>query len=199
MTQPATKDRYTVAEYLRLERDVPEKHEFHDGEILAMSGGSPSHSLIASNTTRALGNRLLGKQCRVYESNLRIRIPRQDRYVYADGSVICGPEEFDPEDAKRETVVNPRLVVDVLSPSTEAYDRTKKFDYYRSAESFREYVLVSQESPRIETFLRQEDGTWAFDVAVGTGAIARLRSINLELPLSEVYANVEFPPATQSV
>jgi Uma2 family endonuclease len=193
MTEAAAKRRYSIEDYLRLERDSRDKYEYDDGEILAMSGGSPTHSLIASNVNGELRARLKGKRCRVYESNLRISVPGKRRYVYADGTVICGLLEYDPADTKQETVVNPEVIIEVLSPSTEKYDRTKKFDLYRSAASFREYVLVSQDVPRVETFLRQPDGTWAFDVAAGLQTSVRLRSLNTEVPLAEVYAGVEFP------
>jgi Uma2 family endonuclease len=194
MTQAAEKHRYTVDEYLRIERDSRDKHEYHDGEILAMSGGTPPHSLISSNVSGELRGRLKGKRCRVYESNLRICIPSENRYVYADASVICGPVQYDPADTKQETVTNPRVIVEVLSPSTEGYDRTTTFDSYRKLQSMEEYVLVSQDSPTVAIFSRQADGGWLFYPSEGIEAIAKLRSIQVELPLTEIYAGVEFPP-----
>ena len=118
MTQPAERRRYSAEEYLRFERDSTQKHEFHDGEILAMSGGSPTHSLISSNVIREVGVRLKGKRCHVYDSNLRVWIAGTRRYVYPDSTIICGPLQFDPNDPKLETVANPRVIVEVLSPST---------------------------------------------------------------------------------
>lgn len=193
MTQAVAKRRYTVDEYLRIERDSLEKHEFDDGEILAMAGATRVHVLIASNVVGELRNRLRGKPCIPYSSDLRIRLSGRPKYVYPDVTVICGQPIADPDDRKGESFLNPRLVVEVLSPS-EQYDRRTKFDRYRQVESFREYVLVSQDAPRVETFYRQPDGTWAFDVATGAGAVARLRSLDVELPLDEVYVGVEFPP-----
>lgn len=193
MTQAAhTPRRYTVEEYLRIERDTTERHEFRDGEILAMSGGSVRHSLIIANAGREIGNRLKGKPCRVYDSNLRVRVARRTLYSYPDITVVCGSPVVDPDDRGGETVINPHLVVEVLSPTTEGYDRRSKFDRYRQIESFREYVLVSQDTPRVEAFFRRDDGTWTFDVAAGVEAVARLRSLDIDLPLGEVYAGVEF-------
>lgn len=195
MTVPAEQRRHTIDEYLRIERDSRDKHELHHGEILAMSGGSPTHSLISMNVGSALNARLKSRRFRVYDANLRISIPNVSRYVYADATVICGPTQFDPSDSKQETVLNPRVVVEVLSPSTEAYDRGAKFDSYRTIASLEEYVLVAQNTPRIDVFFRGADGSWLFYPFAGLNAVAQLRSIQVDLPLGEAYAGVEFPPA----
>ncbi len=197
MSLPVERRHYTVEEYLRLERDAIERHEFRDGEIIAMSGGSVVHSQIISNCNGEIRSRLKGKPCRAYDSNLRVRIARKRLYSYPDVTVICGEPIIDPEDRAGETVTNPQLIVEVLSPSSEAFDRKTKFDRYRDLESFREYVLVSQEMPRVETYFRQHDGSWAFDVAGGVESVCRLRSIRIDLPLVEVYAGVTFPPAVE--
>ena len=196
MTLPQTIERCTPEEYLRRERQAVEKHEYYHGEVIAMSGGAPDHSLIISNVNGELRSRLKGKPCRAYESNLRIRIPRTTLYTYPDASVICGGLQFDPLDTRRETVLNPTLIVEVLSPSTEAWDRGGKFDNYQQIESLREYVLVSVAKPRVEVFLRQPDGTWTYSVAAGADSVARLNSVGLELPLAEVYSGVEFSAAS---
>jgi Uma2 family endonuclease len=193
MSELAVNRRYTVEEYLRLERDSLEKHEYDDGEIIAMPGASRIHVLITGNIHAELRSQLRGSACQPYMSDLRLRLQGRPKYVYADVSVICGEPVRDPEDDKGESYMNPRLIVEVLSPSTEQYVRKGKFDRYRKVDSFREYVLVSQDSPRVETFFRQDDGTWTFDVAVGGEADARLRSIGAELLLKEVYAGVSFP------
>jgi Uma2 family endonuclease len=190
-TQP---QRYTLEEYFRLERDSSVKHEFRHGEIIDMSGGTPSHSLITANVVGELRGRLKGSPCRVYDSNLRIRIAKKVRYAYPDASVICDEPQYDPLDPSRLTVTNPRLVVEVLSPSTEKYDRGDKFLYYLELESLEEYVIVAQDAPRVETLFRQGDGTWLLAFAMGRDAVARLRSLRIDLPLNEVYAGVEFPP-----
>lgn len=192
--------RFTIDEYLRIERDSAERHEHDDGEILAMAGGSPEHALIVLNIGGEIRNRHKGGRFRAYSSDLRVRLTGAPRYVYPDVAVICGDVLLDPDDPARQTATNPRLVVEVLSPSTESYDRRTKFDRYRQLESFREYVLVSHDTPRVETFYRRDDGTWVFAVATGLDGTIGLPSLGIELPLSEVYAAVTFPtPPTPDV
>ena len=195
MGLPAEKSRsVTVEEYLRIENDSSERHEYRDGEILAMGGGTYEHSLITTNVLGELRNALKGKPCRALESNLRVRIARRARYMYPDAMVVCGPPDFDPADGGRRSVLNPRVVVEVLSPSTEAYDRREKFDAYRDIPSLEEYVLVTSDQPRIEVFLRQGGGAWLFTPIAGREGIVRLQSLGIELPLAEIFAEVEFPP-----
>jgi Uma2 family endonuclease len=194
MELTAPKQRHSVAQYLERERTSVDKHEYRNGEIVMMAGGSDEHSLIIANVIRHLGNALDGKPCRVYDSNLRVRIPRTGLYTYPDVSVICSRPEPDPNDPSGETTINPRLIVEVLSPSTETYDRTEKFRHYLQLDSLQEYVLVSQISPRIETYFRQAGGNWLFSPASGLQSSAQLRSIDLALSLTAVYAGVEFPP-----
>jgi Uma2 family endonuclease len=187
MTLPVSKRRYTIQEYLKLEEAATDRHEFHDGEVLAMSGGTDRHSGIGINIVLALGNRLRGHPCRLRNNDLRVRIPGQARYLYPDASIICGPTQLDEDDPKKTTIINPRVIVEVLSDSTEAYDRGAKFEFYRAIPSLEEYVLVSQREPMIETFLRQPGGTWLFNAWKGLETIASLKSIKIELPLAEVY------------
>lgn len=194
MSLPAHPHPYTVDEYLTIERDAVERHEFRDGEIVSMAGGTVVHSQIIANCLGEIGSRLKGKPCRAYDSNLRVRISRGTLYSYPDITVICGSPVIDPDDRWGETVTNPRLIVEVLSPSSETYDRKTKFDGYRRLESFREYVLVSQETPRVEAYFRRDDGTWTFDVATGSESVISLRSIEINFSLAEAYAGVEFPP-----
>jgi Uma2 family endonuclease len=189
-----TKRLYAIGEYLRLERDALEKHEYRDGQILLMAGGTINHSLIVANVIREIGNLLAGKPCRVFDSNLRVGVPRKVLYTYPDVTVICGRHEPDPNDDAGETINNPRLIVEVLSPSTEGYDRGEKFNRYLQLASLQEYVLVSQNVPRVETYFRQADGTWLFTPVSGLEAAAKLRTVEIELPLAGVYAGVEFPP-----
>lgn len=192
MTLPQPVHRSTPEEYLRRERDSDVRHEYYHGEVFAMAGGSPDHSLIASNVSGELRSRLKGNLCRVYESNLRVRIPRTTLYTYPDVSVICGERQFDPLDMNKETVLNPALIVEVLSPSTESWDRGGKFQNYREIESLREYVLVSSNKALVETFLRQPDGTWVMNPTASREAVAPLKSLGIELSLAEVYDGVEF-------
>ncbi len=198
MSSLASQQRYSVGEYLQREENSLDKHEYRNGEVLLMAGGTGDHSLIVMNVGGNLWNRLRGSQCRAYDSNLRVRVPRTVLYTYPDVTVICGPRVADPNDASGKTFINPRLIVEVLSPSTEGFDRGEKFDNYREIESFREYVLVSQVSPRVETFYRQGDGTWLFTPVSGLEASVKLRSIEVELPMAEIYAGVEWPAAAES-
>ena len=191
---PIHSHRFTIEDYLRLESDAVEKHEYRNGEIVAMAGGSPQHSLIIANLIRETGNRLKGKPCRVYDSNLRVRVSPTGLYTYPDLLVICGEPQFDPRDTRRTTVINPRTIVEVLSPSTEAYDRGDKFRQYLRIDSLREYVLVSQARPFVESFYLQADGTWLFAPVSGLETAAKLRSLDVDLPLAEAYVGIEFPP-----
>src|SRR5688572_25434080 len=119
---PQPPRRYTIQEYLRMEYDAEQRHEYYDGEIVAMAGGTPPHSLIITNILAGLHTRLRGSPCRVYESNLRVRVPHSRLYAYPDATVVCGATQHDLEDAKRQTITNPKVIVEVLSPSTEHLD-----------------------------------------------------------------------------
>ena len=191
MAVPQKKPFITPEEYLALERAAPYKSEFYDGEVFAMAGGSAAHSGIAASTIGTLWSSLRGHGCAPYDSNLRIFIPATGLYAYPDASVICGPLEF--VDEHQDMVTNPTLIVEVLSDSTEAYDRGNKFAHYRTLPSFAEYVLVSQKEPLVEVFFRQGDGTWQLTPVRGRDAVVRLQSLGVELRLSEVYDRVEFP------
>lgn len=188
--------RHSLEEYFRIERNSAVKHEFRDGEIIDMSGGSLEHSLIIANVIGEIGSRLEGSPCRVYDSNLRVRIARKLRYACPDVTVICREPQLDPDDPSGTTVVNPRLVVEVLSPATELYDRGEKLRRSVEMESLQEYVMVAQDEARVETLFRQQEGTWLFAAACGIESTARLRSLNVDLPLRELYAGVTFPATT---
>jgi Uma2 family endonuclease len=196
MGLPAQTRRYTIAEYLDLERKADGRHEYHDGEILAMSGGSLEQSLITANIVGELRNALKGKPCRVAESNLRVRIARQGRYVYPDALVFCGAPKFDPEDDQRHTLINPRVIIEVLSPSTEAYDRGDKFTQYRQIEAFEEYILISQDRPNVESWLRQPDGAWSIQNYASLDSSGKVRCLGIEIPMAEIYAGIEWPAPT---
>ena len=189
---------YSTAEYFQIDSAPDVKFEFRDGELVDMAGGTESHSLIATNIAAVLVNSLQGKPCRVYGGDLRVRALRDVRYAYPDTFVVCGDRQFDPDAPKNTTVTNPTLIVEVLSPSTELTDRTEKFERFIKCESLKEYVLVSQHRPHVETYLRQDDRTWSFAFFDGLDAIARLRCLEIDLPLRSAYANVEFPPPDAS-
>lgn len=154
---PAEK-RTTPAEYLDAERSSPEKHEYHDGEVFAMAGASEAHNLIVTNVLVALRAALGQRRCRVYPSDMRIKVPAVGLYTYADASAVCHRPEI--EDEHGDTLLNPQVIVEVLSPSTEDYDRGTKFKNYRSIPSFRDYVLISQDEILVEHGVRCEDGSW---------------------------------------
>jgi Uma2 family endonuclease len=184
--------RYTPQEYYALEREATYKSDYYDGEIFAMAGGTIAHSLICSNLVREVGNRLKGSPCAAYESNLRLKVQATGLRCYPDISVLCGRLDRDPEDPTLQTVTNPTVLIEVLSESTEAFDRGFKASNYRRIESLRAYVLVSQESPHVEIYERQAEGTWLLREAKGLDAQVKIPSIDVALPLAEIYDRVEF-------
>lgn len=183
----------SVEDYLNFEDPSGQRYEYNAGRLIAMAGGTAEHSFIGVNVVRAIANRLSGSGCIAFNSDLRIRIPRKPRYCYPDGGVVCGKPEYEKTSKQKKiALLNPKVIVEVLSEDTELLDRGQKFTDYRSIESFRQYVLIAQDAPRIETFLRQEDGSWKFNVFEGIGAVAKLESLGIEIPLSEIYENIEF-------
>ncbi len=176
-------------EYLARERQSPVRSEYHDGDVFAMTGASFAHNIIAVNVTSGLHQRLRTSPCRTVQSDLRVRVGPPNAYVYPDVAVACPPIEL--EDAHGDTLLNPVVIVEVLSDSTEAYDRGRKFAYYRQIPSLREYLLVSQHEARVDHYLRAGDGTWTLRAVEGLEAVLRLESLGCELPLVEVYAKVE--------
>ncbi len=188
------KKRRTVQEYLELEYRATERHEYDNGEVLAMSGGSFRHSQVCLNVGSEFRARLRGKPCQALESNMRLGLVEAGRYVYPDVMVVCGPPVFDPVDHRQTTIRNPSLVLEVLPDSTESYDRGKKFTAYRLLESLREYVIISQSEPLVETYVRHEDGRWTLRSYTGLAAVAQFASLGIEIPLAEIYLNVNFQP-----
>lgn len=187
MAQTAVRAGLSPQEYLDFERSSPLRHEYADGEIFAMAGGTLEHSAVAANVIGELRSALQGRGCRVLTSDMRIKIAATRRYVYPDGAVVCSGPEF--EDEQRDTLMNPRLVVEVLSESSEAYDRGEKFAQYRTVPSLEEYVLASQKAPRIEVFTRQPDGAWLLRIH-GPGERAELSSLGCTLDVDRVYLDV---------
>ena len=180
---PVRLHRYTYAEYLALEDGANVRHEFLDGEIYAMAGGTPEHAAICANVTAALTVQLRGKGSRVHASDLRIRVVETGLATYPDVTVICQRLEVDP--AHRHTATNPTLIVEVLSPSTAAYDRGEKLTHYQRIPSLAEVVLVAHDERLIEVWRRDADGAWHRGEA-RTGAVA-LSSIGATLELDDVY------------
>jgi Uma2 family endonuclease len=191
----APKKRWTVEEYFALERESDEKHEFIDGDVYAMSGASLKHNLIVRNVVTYLTIQLTEeKPCLSLPSDMRVKVNQRD-YTYPDVSVVCGEPRLDPH-APLDTLMNPTLIVEVLSPSTANFDRSTKFQKYKQIDSFQEYVLIEQDSPRVERFLRQSDGQWLYRDAVGLEESLELQSIGCKLALADVYRQVKFDTET---
>jgi len=184
--------RFTSAEYLSLERTAEIRHELVDGQIIAMAGVTRRHALICDSLLERVRARLRGGPCQPYSSSLRVKIEATGNYTYPDLSVVCGQERF--EDGREDTLLNPRLIIEVLSPSTELHDRGWKFKNYQLISSFEEYVLVSQDEPRIERFLRQGEVGWLMTQVTGLDQVVRFESIECELPLAEIYEKIIFGP-----
>lgn len=186
MIVKATETRMEYGEYLALEERSAAKHEYLRGEVLAMAGGTPEHAALASAMTVALGTALRGRPCRLFSSDLRIRVAETDLTTYADVAVVCGRLEVAPDD--RNAATNPVVIVEVLSDSTEAYDRGAKFAHYRRLPSLREYVLVAQDARRVEVYRRNESGRFELFEFVG-GQTLELASISVSVGVDELYAN----------
>lgn len=179
--------------YFEREETAETKTEYHDGVLASMAGASPAHIRITTNLTRLLGNQLEGSSCEPFGSDMRVMIPDCNAVFYPDLTVTCGAPQFTEHNLA--TLLNPTLIVEVLSPSTERVDRGMKFDCYRTLPSLQAYVLVSQDEPRVALYTRQSDGSWRYDVATGLEATLVLQAIDCELRLTDVYARVVFPPA----
>ncbi|MCX6359458.1 MAG: Uma2 family endonuclease [Armatimonadetes bacterium] len=192
MTHAATEPRWTDAEYLAFERASDVRHEYLDGIVYGMSGGSVAHALLTAQLTAEVGLRLRGKPCRPYSADLRVHNAETGAYTYPDLTIVCGEPRV--LDEQRDTLLNPTVVVEVLSPSTEAYDRSRKFAHYRRIPSLRDYILVSQEAPIIEVFSRREGDTWLYTPYEGLDASAEVPSIGCTVPLADIYAGVSFEP-----
>ena len=192
MAVPQKVRRLSEAEYLELERAAEFKSEFYEGEVFAMAGGTRWHSLIATNLTAEFANRLRGGRYVAFNADLRLKVEAAGLFTYPDLSVVCGEQRFIDEGG--DTLLNPTLIVEVLSESTEAYDRGKKFELYQQIDSLREYLLVSQREPRIEQFLRQADESWVLRAAAGREATLLLPSPGITISLANIYANVDFAP-----
>jgi len=184
------KTKLTPGEYLELERKAENKSEYFDGEIYAMAGAKRRHNVIAWNLGGELRQHLKGKKCEAYPADMRVFVPQTGLYTYPDLVVVCGEPEF--QDDTFDTLLNPILIIEVLSDTTETYDRGKKFQHYRSIESLREYVLVSQDEARIEKYIKQGDGFWVLSEAVGLEAEIEFASIECRIALAEVYDKIDF-------
>lgn len=189
---PAAQSLLTAEEYLATERKAETKSEFHDGEIFAMAGGTAPHAELAATFIRELGTRSKGGPCRIYSSDMRIAIPGERSFVYPDVSGLCVEPRF--RDDTRDVLLNPSFVVEILSPSTEGYDRGRKLAIYMAVPSIVEIVLVSQDQVRVDKYTRQPDGIWRFDVLTGSETRLRLESLGCEIALADFFDGVELAP-----
>ena len=196
-------ERFTLEQYLAIERDTGRRYEYHDGHLISvemMAGGSPNHSRLSAN---AIGLSLLGIEaaeraerrlatCDAHTSDLRIAVDSGRRYLYADAVIVCGAVEYDA--AIPSAIVNPVTVFEVLSPSSDGYDRGLKFDFYGALDSVREYVLIDQERRRVEVRHRTGPGApWRYEVVVEEGEACRIPSLGIELAMARLYRNWEAP------
>ena len=184
MTELATKLSHTFADYVAMDAASETKHEFVNGEIFAMSGGTPEHSRLSVNVQAELRSALRGRPCVTFNSDLRVRVLATGLGTYPDASVVCGRLEVDPED--KNTVTNPAVIVEVLSDSTESYDRDDKRAHYRQIPSLRDYLLVSQHERRVDHYHRNDDGTWTLR-DVRAGGEVRLDSIGCQIAVDAIY------------
>ena len=194
MAIPSPLHPYSPAEYLALERSATARSEYIDGVIVAMAGASHEHSLIASNLIGELRTALRREPREVHGSDLRVSVPIAALYTYPDATVVCGEPAF--EDNAADTLTNPTVITEVLSPATEAYDRGEKFARYRTLPSLRTYILVSQDRLRVEWYTRGESG-WLLHEASGPDGSVELAALGCTLALAEVYAKLTFTPEQQ--
>ncbi len=184
---------YTPEDYLEFERESDSRHEFLDGEIYAMAGESLSHSRVCMNLAREIGNKLKGKSCEALSPNMKVRTTTASLFSYPDLTIVCGEPQF--HDRKKDVLTNPKVIFEVLSPSTADYDRTTKFQRYRMGnETLTDYILVSQDYCFVEHFSKQADGNWIYQSLSELSDFLRIMTIDCELSLEEIYDRVELKP-----
>jgi len=184
------KTRYTPEEYLALERSGETKHEYFNGEIFAMSGASKQHVLIVTNLVVELGTQLKRGPSGVYSTDLRVKVAPTGLYTYPDVIVLCEEAQF--SDEQKDSLLNPALIIEVLSESTKDYDRGGKFEQYRTIESFVEYLLIAQDRPHVEHYTSQGDGSWVLHETNSLEDTIQLKSVPCSLALSEIYNKIDF-------
>lgn len=191
MAAPRIQHYYTPEEYLALEREAEYKSEYINGQIVAMAGASREHSLITGNLFWLLKSQLRGRTCEIHATEMRVSVSAQDMYTYPDIVVVCGESQW--EDRHGDTLLNPTVIIEVLSPSTERYDRQTRFSYYDDLVSVQEYLLVAQDRMKIQHFVREDDG-WRVTMIIRPDAILELPSINCQVRVADVYADISFSP-----
>lgn len=184
----------TPAQYIEFEKTATVRHEYLDGEIFAMVGASLNHNRINANTVSELRNKLKNSSCEAFASDMRVKIQEIEKYTYPDIVATCG--DIDLESGEPDTLLNPIVIIEILSDSTESYDRGLKFEHYQHIQSLREYILISQDRCRIEKFKKAEDATWIYSSYTEKTQAVPIESINCDISLSEIYHRVEFDPVT---
>ena len=187
---------YTPEQYLEMDRKAAYRSEYVNGEILAMAGAGREHTLVVTNLVREVSTQLRGRPCETYSNDLRVKIS-PSRFAYPDLTVGCAPLEF--EDASLDILLNPVVIMEVLSPTTEKDDRSWKFAHYRQLASLKDYVMLSQRRPIVEHYTRRNDDQWVLTDIRGLDKVLRLPSIGCELRLSDVYERVEFAPELELI
>lgn len=183
-----TKPTYTPQEYLAIERGGQQKNEYFNGEIFAMGGASERHNLIVVNVIASLHGQIRNKPCKVYSSDMRVKISQTGLYTYPDIVALCGETKFDDE--QQDTLLNPQIIIEVLSKSTEGYDRGEKFAHYRKIASLMEYVLISQDKNHIEHYMRQPDNQWLMSEISEPQERCELPSLQCTLLIRDVYDKI---------
>ncbi|MTF38899.1 Uma2 family endonuclease [Cyanobacterium aponinum] len=181
---------YSVEEYFELEETAEYKSEYHDGEIIPMTGGTTNHNKIALNFCYNFKSITKGKNYEIYINDVRLSIPHQRRYTYPDIMIIKDKPIYEGD--KQTTVTNPLIIIEVLSNSTENYDKGEKFKSYRSVKSFQEYILIDQYSFSVEQFIKESEGEWKFKEYLGENQVLKLGKIDFELSFSDIYEGVNF-------
>ncbi len=189
---------YTPESYLEFEREADSRHEFLDGEIYAMAGESLSHSRVCMNLAREAGNALKGKSCEALSPNMKVRTSTASLFSYPDLTIVCGEPLF--PDQKKDVLVNPQVIFEVLSPSTAEYDRTTKFQKYRMGKkNLTDYILVSQDKSFVEHFKKQTDNSWLYTSYSELDDVLTIETVECELILREIYDRVKFPVQTENL
>jgi Uma2 family endonuclease len=192
----AASKKYTLEEYAELEKSAEERLEYFDGNVWSMAGASPNHETIVINAGTELSNALRGRGCRVFGSNLRVKVPIYPPYRYPDLTALCDQPVYE-DFFGLQVLVNPALIVEILSPSTEVFDLNDKFTYYKSIESLAEYLLIAQDRPHVILYTKQTTEVWLHREFNSLDDKIFLSSLNCEISVAEVYAGIEFPPGNQ--
>ena len=190
---------YTVAEYLALEALAEERSEYHNGTIITMAGGTKNHNILCNSIGTVLDNAIdnSGKNCTVFSADMKVKIEKHNRFLYPDASVVC--DDITETDDSETILTNPILLIEVLSKTSKNYDKGEKFEYYRSLSSFKEYMIIYQTMPKVQTWYREANDLWRIGNAEGLDAVVSLHSIGIEVALKDIYKRIRsFPEGVVS-